>query len=176
MSRLGVLRINRDFFVALFDAIVVAFRVTNRNESKLESLNRFLARNIFRPITRQINIRPPPCILIASSPCDAVVSFVERACGATIRRRELRELWLQRKLRELQKAPGYGRTKPKPAAGVCLRAGDREVGRVTSAVWSWRFGCVLALAYVRREHLAPGTALVVGEAPGTSATVRALPF
>jgi hypothetical protein len=30
------------------------------------------------------------------------------------------ELWLQRKLRELQKAPGYGRTKPRPAVGVCL--------------------------------------------------------
>ena len=30
------------------------------------------------------------------------------------------ELWLQRKLRELQKAPGYGRTKPRPIVGVCL--------------------------------------------------------
>jgi hypothetical protein len=30
------------------------------------------------------------------------------------------ELWLQRKLRELQKAPGYGRTKPRPVVGVCL--------------------------------------------------------
>jgi hypothetical protein len=30
------------------------------------------------------------------------------------------ELWLQRKLRELQKAPGYGRTKPRPVVGICL--------------------------------------------------------
>jgi hypothetical protein len=39
------------------------------------------------------------------------------------------ELWLQRKLRELQKAPGYGRTKPRPAVGVCLigpRSPDKE--------------------------------------------------
>jgi len=42
--------------------------------------------------------------------CDGVLIFYGAA----------NELWLQRKLRELQKAPGYGRTKPKPAAGVCL--------------------------------------------------------
>jgi len=30
------------------------------------------------------------------------------------------ELWLQRKLRELQKAPGYGRTKPRSVVGVAL--------------------------------------------------------
>jgi hypothetical protein len=30
------------------------------------------------------------------------------------------ELWLQRKLRELQKAPGYGRTKPRPVVGIAL--------------------------------------------------------
>ncbi|HUE84600.1 MAG TPA: hypothetical protein VMO26_00835 [Vicinamibacterales bacterium] len=30
------------------------------------------------------------------------------------------ELWLQRKLRELQKAPGYGRTKPRPVVGAAL--------------------------------------------------------
>ena len=42
--------------------------------------------------------------------CDGVLIFYGVA----------NELWLQRKLRELQKAPGYGRTKPKPAAAVCL--------------------------------------------------------
>lgn len=42
--------------------------------------------------------------------CDGVLIFYGAA----------NEIWLQRKLRELQKAPGYGRTKPKPAAGVCL--------------------------------------------------------
>jgi hypothetical protein len=30
------------------------------------------------------------------------------------------ELWLRRKLRELQKAPGYGRTKPAPPVAICL--------------------------------------------------------
>jgi hypothetical protein len=38
-------------------------------------------------------------------------------------------LWLQRKLRELQKAPGYGRTKPRPVVGVCLvgpRSAEKE--------------------------------------------------
>lgn len=30
------------------------------------------------------------------------------------------ELWLRRKLREIQKAPGYGRTKPRPTIGICL--------------------------------------------------------
>jgi hypothetical protein len=30
------------------------------------------------------------------------------------------ELWLRRKLREIQKAPGYGRSKPQPAIAVCL--------------------------------------------------------
>lgn len=42
--------------------------------------------------------------------CDGVLIFY--GCG--------NELWLQRKLRELQKAPGYGRTKPRPVVGVCL--------------------------------------------------------
>jgi hypothetical protein len=30
------------------------------------------------------------------------------------------ELWLRRKLREVQKAAGYGRTKPQPSIGICL--------------------------------------------------------
>ncbi len=30
------------------------------------------------------------------------------------------ELWMRRKLRELQKSAGYGRTKPPPVVGVCL--------------------------------------------------------
>jgi hypothetical protein len=51
--------------------------------------------------------------------CDGVLIFYGAA----------NELWLQRKLRELQKAPGYGRTKPKPATGVCLigaRTAEKE--------------------------------------------------
>ena len=30
------------------------------------------------------------------------------------------ELWLRRKLREVQKAAGYGRTKPQPPVAICL--------------------------------------------------------
>jgi hypothetical protein len=30
------------------------------------------------------------------------------------------EVWLRRKMRELQKSAGYGRTLPPPALGVCL--------------------------------------------------------
>jgi aminomethyltransferase len=63
-----------------------------------------------------------------------------------------------------------------PAAGTRLHAGARDVGWVTSAARSWRLGCVIALAYVRREQLEPGTTLVVGDAPGVPSTVRALPF
>jgi hypothetical protein len=46
--------------------------------------------------------------------CDGVVIFYGTG----------NELWLQRKLRELQKAPGYGRTKPRPVVAVCL-VGER---------------------------------------------------
>ena len=30
------------------------------------------------------------------------------------------ELWVKRKLREIQKSAGYGRTKPPPLVGICL--------------------------------------------------------
>jgi hypothetical protein len=59
--------------------------------------------------------------------CDGVLIFYGSA----------NELWLQRKLRELQKAPGYGRTKAKPAAGVCLigaRTPEKERFRTHDAV------------------------------------------
>jgi hypothetical protein len=59
--------------------------------------------------------------------CDGVLIFYGSA----------NELWLQRKLRELQKAPGYGRTKPKPIAGVCLigaRTPEKERFRTHDAV------------------------------------------
>jgi alkanesulfonate monooxygenase SsuD/methylene tetrahydromethanopterin reductase-like flavin-dependent oxidoreductase (luciferase family) len=51
--------------------------------------------------------------------CDGVLIFYGSA----------RELWLQQKLRELQKAPGFGRTKPRPVVGVCLigaRTAEKE--------------------------------------------------
>lgn len=50
-----------------------------------------------------------------------------------------------------------------------LRLGDAKVGWVTSVVKSPRRGQVLALGYVRRDHLAPGTALAI--ATGGTATV-----
>jgi folate-binding protein YgfZ len=64
-----------------------------------------------------------------------------------------------------------------PAPGDRLHAAGREVGWVTSAAWSWRLACPIALAYVRREHLAPGTVLELrGAAEGARATVRPLPL
>jgi folate-binding protein YgfZ len=59
---------------------------------------------------------------------------------------------------------------PLPAVGTAIAAGDREVGRVTSAAVSPRAGTV-ALGYVHRDLAAPGTILAVGEAK-TPARVR----
>jgi hypothetical protein len=47
------------------------------------------------------------------------------------------ELWLRRKLRELQKAAGYGRTKPQPAVAICLigpRTPEKERFRTHEAL------------------------------------------
>jgi len=46
------------------------------------------------------------------------------------------ELWLRRKLREIQKSPGYGRTKPQPEIAICLigaRTPDKERFRTHEA-------------------------------------------
>jgi folate-binding protein YgfZ len=61
-----------------------------------------------------------------------------------------------------------------PAAGDELRQGDRKVGWLTSVVRSERRGQVVALGYVHRDFLAPGTALQV--ASGGEAVVAALPL
>ena len=59
--------------------------------------------------------------------------------------------------------------------GAPLRLGEREVGRVGSAVVSPRFGPI-ALALMRREA-EPGAQLAVGDpADGVTATVTELPF
>jgi len=50
---------------------------------------------------------------------------------------------------------------------------NQEIGRVTSAVISPRFGSI-GLGYVRYEQLAEGTRVVIGD--GIDATVTALPF
>ncbi len=60
-----------------------------------------------------------------------------------------------------------------PAAASAVRAGDREIGRVTSAAMSPALSAPVALAYVQREFIEPGTAVVIGDEPG--AVVR-LPF
>jgi folate-binding protein YgfZ len=60
-----------------------------------------------------------------------------------------------------------------PRAGDVIAAGDKEIGRVTSVAWSWRLEKPVALGYVRREHVAPGTHLEVRAAAGVlAATVQ----
>jgi folate-binding protein YgfZ len=51
-------------------------------------------------------------------------------------------------------------------AGAPVRAGDKDVGRVGTAAVSPRFGPV-ALGWIHRSHLAPGTELEVDGAPAT---------
>jgi folate-binding protein YgfZ len=68
-----------------------------------------------------------------------------------------------------------GDAPPAPNAG--LRHDGRDVGRVTSAAWSPRAGAAVALGYVRREFVEPGTRLAV-DCSGiwTPATVHTLPM
>ncbi|HKS96293.1 MAG TPA: aminomethyltransferase family protein [Terriglobia bacterium] len=61
-----------------------------------------------------------------------------------------------------------------PAPGEKLVTEGREAGEVTSACVSPTLGKVIALAYLRREALGPGT--VVQLASGASARVTPLPF
>ena len=64
-----------------------------------------------------------------------------------------------------------------PAAGAKLFSPDREVGWITSAAQSPAVQQTIALAYVRREFLEPGTALQVRTDTGDiPATVTTLPF
>lgn len=61
-----------------------------------------------------------------------------RTCdGALIFYGSANECWLRRKLRELQKSPGYGRTKPTPVIGISLlppRTSDKERFRTHEAI------------------------------------------
>ena len=64
-----------------------------------------------------------------------------------------------------------------PEAGARIFSPQREVGWITSATQSPAMQQTIALGYVRRESLEPGTALQVRtEAGEISATVSALPF
>jgi folate-binding protein YgfZ len=60
-----------------------------------------------------------------------------------------------------------------PASGATVRAGDREVGHVTSATWSPNLKQAIALAYLHRDFVAAGTAVAIDE---RSAEVVSLPF
>ena len=60
-----------------------------------------------------------------------------------------------------------------PAAGAKILSGDKEVGQVTSSTWSPALGRPIALAYVQRDFVEPGTKLTVDDA---AAEVAALPF
>jgi folate-binding protein YgfZ len=64
-----------------------------------------------------------------------------------------------------------------PAAGVRVMAAGKEIGRVTSAVWSYALGRPIALGYVRREHFEPGSPIEVDDGGVIlQAKVAALPF
>jgi folate-binding protein YgfZ len=65
---------------------------------------------------------------------------------------------------------------PAPAGSLLFRD-DREVGRVTSSVYSWRLGCIVALGYARRGSQTPGTELRL-DVGGAARTVQVakLPF
>jgi tRNA-modifying protein YgfZ len=60
-----------------------------------------------------------------------------------------------------------------PASGAVIRSGERDVGEVTSSTISPALERPIALAYVHRDFVDPGTTLAVD---GTSAKVTALPF
>ena len=60
-----------------------------------------------------------------------------------------------------------------PPVGTSLRAGDRDVGRVTSSSWSPALHRPIALGYVHRDFIEPGAKVTVD---GAGAEVVALPF
>ena len=62
---------------------------------------------------------------------------------------------------------------PVPQPGATVHAEGRDVGKVTSGVASLALRRPIALAYVHRDFVAPGTSLTVEGAP---AIVTALPF
>jgi folate-binding Fe-S cluster repair protein YgfZ len=62
---------------------------------------------------------------------------------------------------------------PVPAEGATISSGDREIGAVTSATSSPALGHPIALGYVHRDFVEPGTVVQIGEA---SAVVTETPF
>ena len=65
------------------------------------------------------------------------------------------------------------------AADTPLFAGEKQVGRITSAAWSPRANQWIAMGYVQRESAEPGTHITIGQpagAGGVDAVVGALPL
>ena len=60
-----------------------------------------------------------------------------------------------------------------PAPGAPIVSGDREIGRVTSATWSPALARPIALGYVHRDFVEPGTQVAV---EAVAAVVTALPL
>jgi folate-binding protein YgfZ len=60
-----------------------------------------------------------------------------------------------------------------PAPGTMVRSGDREIGQITSAAFSPALNSPIALAYLHRDFVAPGTPVSVDGAQGL---VSPLPF
>ena len=60
-----------------------------------------------------------------------------------------------------------------PASGAVVRSGDRQIGEVTSAALSPALNQPIALAYLHRDFVEPGTIVSID---GANATVTALPF
>jgi tRNA-modifying protein YgfZ len=64
------------------------------------------------------------------------------------------------------------------AAETPLFAGEKSIGRITSAAWSPRLNQWIAMGYVQRESAEPATHITIGQpgAAGVEAVVSALPF
>jgi folate-binding protein YgfZ len=81
-----------------------------------------------------------------------------------------------RRLVGLVASPGGAERERPPSGGDVLRAGDREIGRVTSAAWSPRLGRFIALGYVHRDAAEPGGLVSVDLDPPLEVQVTPLPF
>jgi folate-binding protein YgfZ len=78
-------------------------------------------------------------------------------------------------------APAEGHPGPRqplsPGDVVMDRNGERRIGQITSAVFSPRLQTTIALGYVSRDFVDPGTRVVASSAAGTCLMeVRPLPF
>ncbi len=60
-----------------------------------------------------------------------------------------------------------------PAADTAIQSGDKQVGEITSSTWSPALKASIALGYVQRDFIAPGTEITVD---GLAAKVVELPF